>query len=129
MVDSVNWFGDACREKSMAASIVKYVTAIERLYMASADFGVKERFINRVSKILSDFELSNGDDARQDALRVYNFRSTLVHGGISLGQVITRYRQKKPKILRVAVFSARNNCTELSLKFSILGRRQSLKTQ
>lgn len=83
VVDSVNWFGDACREKSTAASIVKYVTAIERLYMASADFGVKERFISRVSKILSDFELSSADNARQDALRVYNLRSTVVHGGIS----------------------------------------------
>lgn len=83
IVDSVNWFGDACREKSTAASIVKYVTAIERLYMASADFGVKERFINRISKILSDFELSDLDNARRDALKVYNLRSTVVHGGIS----------------------------------------------
>ncbi|MGO0694409.1 hypothetical protein ACTORG_13065 [Pseudomonas guariconensis] len=83
LIDAVNWFGDACLERSPAASIVKYVTAIERLYMASKDFGVKERFINRVSKILSDFELSASDIARQDALKVYNLRSTLVHGGTS----------------------------------------------
>lgn len=83
VVDAVNWFGDASREKSAAASIVKYVTAIERLYMASADFGVKERFVSRVSKILSDFGISTSDSARQDALRVYNLRSTVVHGGIS----------------------------------------------
>lgn len=83
LIDSVNWFGDACLERSPAASIVKYVTAIERLYMASKDFGVKERFISRVSKILSDFELSTSDIARQDALKVYDLRSTLVHGGTS----------------------------------------------
>lgn len=83
MIDSVNWFGDACLEKSTAASIVKYVTAIERLYMASADFGVKTRFVNRVSRILSDFELSTSDNEKKDALRVYNLRSTVVHGGIS----------------------------------------------
>ncbi|WP_447766246.1 hypothetical protein [Pseudomonas reinekei] len=83
LIDSVNWFGDACLEKSPAASIVKYVTSIERLYMASTDFGVKERFVNRVSKILSDFELSSVDSARQGALRIYDLRSTVVHGGSS----------------------------------------------
>lgn len=83
LIDSVNWFGDACLERSPAASIVKYVTSIERLYLASSEFGVKSRFVNRVSKILSDFELSSDHLARQDASEVYNLRSTLVHGGSS----------------------------------------------
>lgn len=83
LIDSVNWFGDACLEKSPAASIVKYVTAIERLYLASSEFGVKARFVSRVSKILSDFELDSSDLARQNASKVYDVRSTLVHGGSS----------------------------------------------
>lgn len=83
LIDSVNSFGDACLEKSPAASIVKYVTAIERLYLASSEFGVKSRFVSRVSKVLNDFELSSSELAKQGASRIYELRSTLVHGSSS----------------------------------------------
>ncbi|QEO80226.1 HEPN domain-containing protein [Pseudomonas brassicacearum] len=81
LIDSVNWFGDACKEPSPAASVVKFVTAIERLYFASNEAGVKSRFVSRVSKILSDFELSAVSVAQQNASRIYDVRSTMVHGG------------------------------------------------
>lgn len=81
LIDSVNWFGDACKEPSPAASVVKFVTAIERLYFASTETGVKSRFVSRVSKILSDFELSAVGVAQQNASRIYDVRSTMVHGG------------------------------------------------
>jgi hypothetical protein len=99
LIDAVNWFGDACLEKSPAASIVKYVTAIERLYLSKSDTGVKARFVLRVSKILSDFELCKKQLASQHASRIYDLRSTLVHGGSSPRAGETEFPQEEAEMI------------------------------
>ncbi|RTY01681.1 hypothetical protein EJ576_08800 [Pseudomonas sp. C 49-2] len=90
LLDAVNWFGDAAKESSPAASVLKYVTAIERLYFGSFSSSFKKRFVSRVSKVLVDFECHCASGSDSVLNEVYEARSTLVHGAVSpsLGDVM-----------------------------------------
>jgi hypothetical protein len=83
LLDAINWFGDACLETSPAAAVVKYVTSIERLYFGSQYQGMKSKFSSRVSRILIDFECEGTGTALEAANKIYEVRSTLVHGAVS----------------------------------------------
>ncbi|MCK3846624.1 HEPN domain-containing protein [Pseudomonas sp. W15Feb34] len=90
LVDSINWFGDAVTESSDAAAIVKYVTAIERLYFGVQCQGMRKKFSSRIQRVLKDLEYEGEGKVFESASDVYKVRSTLVHGAISpsLGEVI-----------------------------------------
>jgi hypothetical protein len=83
LLDAINWFGDACLETSPAAAVVKYVTSIERLFFGSQYQGMKSTFSRRVSRILVDFECEGTGTALEAANKIYEVRSTLVHGAVS----------------------------------------------
>lgn len=82
-IDAINWFGDAAMDTEPAASVVKYVSSIERLLFGEYERGRKEAFANRLKTIFKAFDCDGGERAHADALEVYIVRSTLLHGASS----------------------------------------------
>lgn len=80
MIDAINWFGDAATDSNAPSSIVKYVSAIERLFFGKFESGRKKLFASRVKGILAAFDCDESGRAQEQALTVYSARSTLVHG-------------------------------------------------
>ena len=82
-IDAINWFGDAATDTEPTASVVKYVSSIERLLFGEYEPGRKKAFPNRVEKILKAFDCDGSKHVHADALKVYIVRSTLLHGASS----------------------------------------------
>ncbi|TCV85811.1 hypothetical protein EDC63_10819 [Sulfurirhabdus autotrophica] len=82
-VDAINWFGDAATDTESTASVVKYVSAIERLFFGKFDRGHKTEFASRIKIVCNLFGYEDGGQAYEDALQVYNARSALLHGDLS----------------------------------------------
>lgn len=90
LLDALSWFGDAVAEKSPAAKIVKFVTAIERICgtgkektAENKDRGVTGIVITRASILYSVFTETPFSKAKKLITDVYECRSKLVHGSIS----------------------------------------------
>jgi hypothetical protein len=96
LVDALNWFGDAATDTEATASIVKYVSAIERLLFGEYKTGRTAAFARRVKLIVGEFGWDGATEAYEDALNMYNIRSSLVHGSSS-----PRDQQAK-RLLRMA---------------------------
>ena len=89
-IDAINWFGDAATDTEPAASVVKYVSSIERLLFGEYERGRKKAFANRVEKIFKAFDCDGSKHAHADALKVYGVRSALLHGASSPRDVEAR---------------------------------------
>lgn len=48
LIDAINWFGDAVTDSNVHSSIVKYVSAIERLFFGKFEAGRTKLFAGRV---------------------------------------------------------------------------------
>lgn len=83
LIDAINWFGDAATDSNASASIVKYVSAIERLFFGKFESGRTKIFAGRVKSILVAFGCDEDSRAYEQALAVYSTRSALVHGAHS----------------------------------------------
>jgi hypothetical protein len=83
-LDSVHWFGEAVRERSPAAKVIKYVTALERMFMTDERDNIADTVSQRIATFCSDPAVS-GDFERiaAQARRVYDLRSKLAHGSMS----------------------------------------------
>lgn len=80
LIDAINWFGDAATDSNASASIVKYVSAIERLFFGKFEPGRKKIFAGRVKSVLEAFGCNKDHRVHEQALAVYKTRSVLVHG-------------------------------------------------
>lgn len=80
LIDAINWFGDAATDSNASASIVKYVSAIERLFFGKFEAGRTKIFACRVKNVLDAFGCNEDDCVHEQALAVYKTRSALVHG-------------------------------------------------
>ncbi|XJP24077.1 hypothetical protein ACF8J8_01905 [Klebsiella pneumoniae] len=80
LIDAINWFGDAVTDPNIHSSIVKYVSAIERLFFGKFEAGRTKLFGGRVRDVLKAFSCDEGDRVYSQALELYKTRSTLVHG-------------------------------------------------
>lgn len=90
LMDALSWFGDAVAEKSPAAKIVKFVTAIERLCGTGKekntdgkDRGVTGIVITRASILYSVITERPFTKVKKEITDVYECRSKLVHGSVS----------------------------------------------
>jgi hypothetical protein len=81
-LDAAHWFGEAVREPSPAAKVVKYVTAIERMLMTDEKDDITTLVAERLAAFCCSDE-STRDRLRQEARRAYGLRSKLVHGSLS----------------------------------------------
>lgn len=83
VIDAINWFGDAATDLNPSSSIVKHVSAIERLFFGKFSQGRTKIFAERVQKILEVLNCDDRQDAYEQAITVYKARSALVHGEYS----------------------------------------------
>lgn len=105
-IDAINWFGDAATDPEASASVVKYTSAIERLFFGKFHQKHQKMFASRVTNIFVAF---NRDDVRTDenANRVYNARSELLHGSSSpRGGQIREQAKIAEDLARLCIFCA-----------------------
>lgn len=81
-IDAINWFGDAATDPEASASVVKYTSAIERLFFGKYHDKHTKAFARRVKLILGVFNCDDGE-TQKNAIKVYNARSELLHGSSS----------------------------------------------
>jgi hypothetical protein len=83
-LDAALWFGEAVREPSRAAKVIKYVTALERLVMTDEKDDITSQVAARVSAICVDpDDPDSREQLRKEAERAYSLRSKLAHGSLS----------------------------------------------
>lgn len=83
-LDAALWFGEAVRESSRAAKVIKYVTALERLVMTDEKDDITSQVAARVSAICVDPAAPDSrEQLRKEAERAYSLRSKLAHGSLS----------------------------------------------
>jgi hypothetical protein len=82
LMDALSWFGEAAHDEFRASSLIKHVTAIERIVTTRKQQGVTKNVVERASALIAEaqFQLPNAG-ARLKAL--YSMRSKLVHGSRS----------------------------------------------
>ncbi len=83
-LDAAHWFGEAVRERSPAAKVIKYVTALERMFMTNERDNITDIVSQRVATFCADPAVT-GDFARVEANahKAYDLRSKLAHGSMS----------------------------------------------
>lgn len=82
-IDAINWFGDAATSHESSASVVKYVSAIERLLFGKFHpQSHKKMFATRITRVLRAFSCEDKQTSEK-AMGVYDARSKLLHGSSS----------------------------------------------
>jgi len=82
-IDSVNWFGDAATDPEPTASIVKYVSAIERAVFGSWQQGRTKDFASRLEALWKEYDCDGQKTVGAEAREIYEARSRLLHGAVS----------------------------------------------
>lgn len=105
-IDAINWFGDAAIDTRAATSLVKYTSAIERLYFGKRHDRHAKVFGRRVSDVLDAFGC--GDKHTYDkSVVVYDARSKLLHGAISpRSEQVRKQAREAENIARMSVLCA-----------------------
>jgi hypothetical protein len=84
ITNAVGWFGDAVREQSPPAQIVKALTALEALAMTGEHGDITSILSARAAALCFDPERDKSfDDVRQRLRDAYDTRSSLTHGSLS----------------------------------------------
>lgn len=82
LIDAFYWFGDASRDDNKSAQIIKLVTAMERLVTLDKD-AITDNFRERIACTIAIYH-GDLDRWKNDLTKIYDLRSTLVHGSRSL---------------------------------------------
>jgi Apea-like HEPN len=84
LLDSAAWFGDAVREASPAAQIIKAVTGLERLVMTSEHEDIKKTVSQRGAAIrYHPADPKTFEELESELAEAYVMRSRLAHGSLS----------------------------------------------
>lgn len=107
-LDAALWFGEAVRETSPAARVVKFVTAIERMVMTEEQDDIAKLVSERVAVLCHDAsDAENRELWRREAQKVYVLRSKLVHGVISPdSEMVLEGVRLGAKVARATIISA-----------------------
>lgn len=84
VLGAAQWFGEAVREASPATQLIKFITAIEHIVLTGEKLAVTRLMAERVAALL--YEIGSASSRREvtkDFLRLYAFRSKLMHGSMS----------------------------------------------
>jgi hypothetical protein len=83
-LDAAHWFGEAVRERSPAAKVIKYVTALERMFMTDERDNITDTISERIATFCANPSVPD-DFSRLEgtARRAYDLRSKLAHGSMS----------------------------------------------
>lgn len=83
-LDAAHWYGEAVRETSPAAKVIKYVTALERMLMTDEKDDITDIVSRRVAAFCFDPAVpSDFERWQRNAQRAYTLRSKLAHGSMS----------------------------------------------
>jgi hypothetical protein len=86
LLDAIYWFGEAVRETTDAARIVKYVTALERMMMTQERNDIADVVSDRVAAFIwIDDRSKTLEEWKRVVSDLYDLRSRLVHGDMSPG--------------------------------------------
>lgn len=86
LLDALNWFGQAVREVSPGAAIMKFVTSIERLTQCGdkdPDYSVTKQFCGRAAALSVYPESTDFRNQYKKFHKLYDLRSKIAHGSIS----------------------------------------------
>lgn len=93
-LEAATWYGDAARDPSSAAAVVKYLTAMERLLWAGDKMGqVTARISERAAALCFSTVTWNFTEVEAEVRTAYGIRSEIVHGRVS---------PSDPRVLRSA---------------------------
>lgn len=82
-LDAARWFGQATREESRSAAVVKYVTALERMLMTEEKDDISRTMSERLSSVcFLGLGQKSIEEWAIDAISAYDVRSKLVHGSM-----------------------------------------------
>lgn len=83
-LDAVSWYGEATREKVLAARVVKYLTALERMVMTDEKDNITDLLSQRAAALCSNpREVGDFSVWHSKSQKAYGLRSKLVHGSLS----------------------------------------------
>lgn len=82
LLDAVQWFGEACRDKSNSTRTIKFMTAVERL-LTTGDKDDISRMLSERAANFCFYPDGNRAEWRSKVREAYDFRSSLVHGALS----------------------------------------------
>ncbi|MEM7023543.1 MAG: hypothetical protein AAF637_13270 [Pseudomonadota bacterium] len=84
-LDAVAWFGQATRDDSAASSVVKYVTAVERILVTKTKdpADIANTLAERGAALIFDPHADDLESLRDRFKKIYGVRSALVHGSKS----------------------------------------------
>jgi len=82
-LDAVNWFGDAATDPEPTASVVKYVSAIERAVFGSWQRDRMKDFASRLEALWEAYDCEGRKTVAAEAREIYQARSRLLHGAVS----------------------------------------------
>ena len=82
-LDAVNWFGDAATDPEPTVSVVKYVSAIERVMFGSWKRDRTRDFVSRLEALWMAYDCNGRKTLSKDARDIYEARSRLLHGAVS----------------------------------------------
>lgn len=111
VIDSLLWFSEGITDKYVLSRVVKYSISIERLLtIKTGDPLKKENDISkniedRASKILSIFE-GNREEWRGRIKHLYELRSDIVHGTLSISSTFEDHSDYWPEILAQKIIMA-----------------------
>jgi Apea-like HEPN len=96
LTDAVGWFGDAVREDSPAAQIVKAITALETLVMTGERIEIASEVSARAAALCFDPERDGTyEEVNKEMSHAYDMRSRLAHGSLSpFDAEVTQYARQ-----------------------------------
>ncbi len=115
-LDSMAWYGQAVSEPSTSVRIVKYVAALERLTITrKLESKLTATVIRRTALLSCDKTAEGYEKAEKDAERVYDCRSGLMHGSLSLfDRELHFVAPVAERITRIALFKCLRIFTDLA---------------
>jgi hypothetical protein len=82
-LEACSWYGDAAREPSVPARVVKYITAIERLLCTDERYGVTRRVSERGAALTFNALSWDFWKVVEEMEQAYELRSSVLHGRVS----------------------------------------------
>jgi hypothetical protein len=123
-LEALSWFGQAVREVSDAARVVKYITAIERMVVTGEDTVVKT-VTNRCAALCWEADDRDFNWWQNEIGRLYPLRAGLLHGSITpFDARVTIGAHAAGKIARIALIRGLSFFHSLGLKIENLSQKQ-----
>lgn len=125
LLNGLTWFGDAWKERSSVAKLVKFAVALETLLMTGAREAITETLSERVA-LLCGGDVKEREELYAETREVYRARSKAVHGAMKADSAnLYRINATAEKLCMFALFE----CASLFPLFIGSGRESEALTE